>query len=61
MDGAEAWREKDGMMPVVRRPGFQDRERPDQERLSMCEEATEFRSLSAHCAPRQVLRGSKTR
>ena len=36
---AEDWREKDEMMPMVRNPGVQDHERPDQDRLSMCEEA----------------------
>lgn len=37
--GAEAWRNKDGVVPMIRSPGVQDYERPDQERLSMCKEA----------------------
>lgn len=57
--GAEDWREKDEMMPMVRNPGVQDHERPDRDRLSMCEEAISFRSLSAHYGPRQVLGGLK--
>lgn len=46
--GAEAWRDKDGMVPVLRSPGVRDHESPDQKRLSMHEEAISFRFLSAH-------------